>query len=249
MEFLTIHELSTQFDTTARIIRYHFHRLRRAGKLTEDHDFKRDKFVDDQHFEWKINPVSFMRASGMVLSPVAPRTSPAPAVTNVATKPASVVIQTDNQTPPVVNKMPPVDNQPSDTVTKPVNHPPAKSSEPGLEREIITLLKDQMRVKDGQITDLSEQNKKLNDLNVKLVGTTVQQQNQIQDLLRLTGGKSDFSEVVAKDGNQTSVTDTKVDNQTEAAVNHSDTKSTEHGHPLTGEPDSFSAGQGSERAA
>jgi DNA-binding transcriptional ArsR family regulator len=65
MEFLTIHELSTQFDTTARIIRYHFHRLRRAGKLTEEQDFKRDNFVDDQHFEWRINPVSFMRASGM----------------------------------------------------------------------------------------------------------------------------------------------------------------------------------------
>ena len=195
MEFLTIHELSTQFDTTARIIRYHFHRLRRAGKLTEDQDFKRDNFVDEQHFEWKINPVSFMRASGMVLSPVEKRTPPAPTVTNLATKPATVV-------------------------TQPVNQPPAKPAEPGLEREMITLLKDQVKVKDGQITDLSEQNKKLNDLNVKLVGTTVQQQNQIQDLLRLTGGKSDFSETVTKDGQPTRPVDDNPVTKDAHTVNH-----------------------------
>ena len=72
MEFLTIHELSRQFDTPARVIRYRFHKLRQVGKLAEDQDYRRDDLVDDQHFEWKINPVSFMRAAGMTLAATGP---------------------------------------------------------------------------------------------------------------------------------------------------------------------------------
>jgi len=207
MDFLSIHELSTQFDTPARVIRYRFHKLRLAGKLAEEQDYRREDFVDDQHFEWKINPLSFMRATGMALSPIAKRTAPAAAGSSVATKETPVVTQTDNQPAPAVNhsatKTATVDNQVPDAATKPVNQPEPKPTPTGLEREMITLLKEQVTVKDGQINDLTDQNKKLNDLNVKLVGTTIQQTQQIQNLLRLTGGAMEFSEFVTKDGQPT----------------------------------------------
>lgn len=237
MEFLTIHELSRQFDTPARVIRYRFHQLRRAAKLADGQDYRRDDFVDDQHFEWKINPVSFMRATGMTLA----STGPASALGNSpATKSDPLVAKVDNQPPPPVTETPRPVNHAAETVAKPVTN--------ALEREMIDLLKDQVGVKDGQITELSEQNKKLNDLNVKLVGTTVQQQNQIQSLLRLTGGKSDFSDKVAKDGSQTTATATKVGDQPGGVVNHSDTKDAE-GYPTDSAPVEFPAEQGSERAA
>ena len=49
MEFVTIHELSRQFDTPARVIRYRFHKLRQAGKLAEVQDYRRDDLVDEPH--------------------------------------------------------------------------------------------------------------------------------------------------------------------------------------------------------
>jgi hypothetical protein len=202
MPFLTIHELSTQFDTTARVIRYHFHRLRLAGKLAEGADYRRENFVDDQHFEWKINPVPFIRASGLTLSPIAKHTAPLPPDNNLSTKPASVVTQMDNQPAAAVDhslpKTPQPDNQPPGAVTKPVNQPAPPRAEPGLEREIITLLKEQVKVKDGQIADLTARVREVSETNVKLIGATLQQAREIQDLLRLTGGKSEPDGVVIK---------------------------------------------------
>jgi hypothetical protein len=65
MDFLTIHELSVEFDIPARVLRYRFLQLRQEAKLAEGVDYRRDDFVDDQHFVWKINPVSFMRKTGL----------------------------------------------------------------------------------------------------------------------------------------------------------------------------------------
>jgi hypothetical protein len=238
MEFLTIHELSRQFDTPARVIRYRFHKLRQAGKLTEAQDYRRDDLVDDQHFEWKINPVSFMHAAGMTLA----ATGPASALGNSpATKSAPLVAKVDNQhTPPVTQAPRPVTNVP-ETVAKPVTNE--------LEREMITILKEQVKVKDGQISDLSVQVREVSEINVKLIGQTLQQSQHIQDLLRLTGGKMDFNDTVAKDGSQTSATATKVGNQAGDVVNHSDTKDAEGGYPSDATPGGLSAEQGSERAA
>ncbi len=56
---------------------------------------------------------------------------------------------------------------------------------------MIDLLKDQIKVKDGQLREQGEQLKDLNDLNVKLTGTMLQQNQKIENLLRLTGGKSE----------------------------------------------------------
>ena len=86
MDFLTIHELSVEFDIPARVLRYRFHQLRQEAKLADGVDYRRDDFVDDRHFFWKINPVSFMRETG--LKPV--------------TKSATLVNETDNQKPLVV---------------------------------------------------------------------------------------------------------------------------------------------------
>lgn len=36
-----------------------------AGKLIENEDCRRDDFVDDTHFVWRVDPVAFMRATGL----------------------------------------------------------------------------------------------------------------------------------------------------------------------------------------
>jgi len=222
MDFLTIHELSVEFDIPARVLRYRFLQLRQEAKLAEGVDYRRDDFVDDQHFVWKINPVSFMRETG--LKPV--------------TKTAPLVNEPDNQKPPVVtatvnqpqkiriqspggvnhsdNHIPDIgSHRGNETATK----PGSKESDPSIEREMIDLLKGQIVVKDGQIRDLTDQTLKLNDLNVKLVGQTLKQADHIQTLLRLTGGKSDLSEVVVKEGEATPADGEKMD-----------TKETENGY-------------------
>ena len=56
---------------------------------------------------------------------------------------------------------------------------------------MIDLLKNQITVKDDQLREQGEQLKDLNDLNVKLTGTMLQQNQKIENLLRLTGGESE----------------------------------------------------------
>jgi hypothetical protein len=56
-----------------------------------------------------------------------------------------------------------------------------------------------MRVKDVQIADLSEQNKALNNLHLKLTGQIVQQADKIQSLLRLTAGRTESNPATAAD--------------------------------------------------
>jgi hypothetical protein len=254
MDFLTIHELSVEFDIPARVLRYRFHQLRQDGKLTEGLDYRRDDFVDDQHFVWKINPVSFMRETSF--KPV--------------TKPAPLVNELDNHKPPsvtsTVNQPPKSALQSPDGGNHSDNHDPEAGSQRGneavtkinskesgqsVEREMIDLLKGQLVVKDGQIRDLTDQTLKLNDLNVKLVGQTLQQADRIQTLLRLTGGKSELNEMVAKEGEVLPTDDRNVDNnstdgrhqpgndpvtRTVSAVDHGGSQSadsnSEQGRPL-----------------
>ena len=65
MEFVTIHDLSRELNTPARVIRYRLINLIADGKLKEFEDFRRDEFKDDQHFIWKIHPLRFMQESGL----------------------------------------------------------------------------------------------------------------------------------------------------------------------------------------
>ena len=201
MEFVTIHDLSREFNVPARVIRYRLIHLIADGKLKEHDDFRRDDFKDDQHFVWKINPLSFMRATALkpstpvnqidnhLVTPVADADNqPIPTVNqpekhveNTGNESLPRVNQTDNNPPSGVNEIGLTDNK-------------ADTKEPSLEREMIDLLKEQVKVKDGQLKEQGEQLKDLNDLNVKLTGTMLQQNQKIENLLRLTGGKSDVSD-------------------------------------------------------
>jgi len=65
MEFVTIHQLSREFDLPARVVRYRFQQLRQEARLKDGEDYRRDDYVDEQHFVWKINPLSFIRETGL----------------------------------------------------------------------------------------------------------------------------------------------------------------------------------------
>jgi hypothetical protein len=206
MEFVTIHDLSRALNIPARVIRYRLMQLIAEQKLKEHDDFRRDDFKDDQHFVWKIHPLRFMQQTGFK-----PATLP-PAVNNVPT----TANKPDNQSPLVVN-------QPVNESQKPDAGVDTKPQEPSLAREMIDLLKEQIDIKDGQLKDQGEQLKETHELNLKLIGTTLQQSQKIEKLLRLTGGKTELVEVDDKDSrvgdivdNQSSPIDTNTVNQSSA---------------------------------
>jgi len=143
MDFLTIHQLSVEFDIPARVVRYRFHQLRQSNKLVEGTDYRRDDFVDDQHFFWKINPVSFMRETR--LKPVTKAKNP---VTELGSKPPSGDTKVVNQPPPLVDQPFPGGNKVSSQSENKTEPPPAT---PTVEREMLDFLKGQIKVKDGQI--------------------------------------------------------------------------------------------------
>ncbi len=193
MEFVTIHDLSRELNVPARIIRYRLIQLIAEGKLKEHEDFHRDDFKDDQHFLWKVHPLRFMQESG--LKPI-------------VTSPVTMDNKSDNQPIPMVNQsgnnhaVPNVESP--KVVTQPANNtgnsPDNKGGETTLAREIIDLLKDQIRVKDGQLREQGDQLKENHELTLKLTGTMLQQAQEIKTLLRLTGGKTEVAEVVTMEG-------------------------------------------------
>jgi hypothetical protein len=180
MDFVTIHDLSRELNVPARVIRYRLIHLIAEGRLKEQEDFRRDDFKDDQHFFWKIHPLRFIEETGLK-----------PAVN----KPLSTDNKIENHSLPTVD-------QPDTTlaassvetpksVTKIDNDVDNKTDKRSLTREMIDLLKDQIRVKDGQLREQGEQIKETHELNLKLTGTVLQQNQKIENLLRLTGGKTD----------------------------------------------------------
>jgi hypothetical protein len=209
VEFLTLHELSLRLDVSVRVLRRRLKQLLLEGTLHDGRDCRRDGYVDETHFVWLVNPDAFMHATE--LRPVNP-------VAQVATPPAT------HLPAPVTH----AGHQGDKTL------PNVDSPEPGIEREMIDLLKGQMRVKDGQIADLSEQNKKLNDLNFRLNGQLVQHSERIQTLLQLTKGRIDLAEVATPTGNPDPT-----------SVSQSDTQRRPFDHPAGG----TEGGQGSDRLA
>ena len=200
MDFVTIHDLSRELNIPARVIRYRFLNLIAEGKLKEYEDFRRDDFKDEQHFVWKINPLSFIRET---------KSTPQhqSSVTNTDNHPLPAGNKLDNQSPLAVNeaaaKLPPVGNEASKVATE----ADTESQNRSLAREMIDLLKDQVRVKDGQIKDMGEQIHETHELNLKLTGTMLQQAQKIENLLRLTGGKSEMGNVVNPDRHSVNTTD------------------------------------------
>jgi hypothetical protein len=211
MEFVTIHDLSRELNIPARVVRYRLINLIADSKFRENEDFRRDDYKDDQHFVWKINPLRFMHETG--LKPTAP-------------------LPTDNidgnhPLPPVnggVNNRNANGNEPPVTVTKSGNSVDTKPEDSSIAREMIDILKDQIRVKDSQLRDQSEQLKQTHDLNVKLTGTMLQQAKEIKNLLQLTGGKTEMAEFVTRDAaadNNGVNEKPRVDNQSRSDGNQS----------------------------
>jgi len=189
MDFVTIHDLSRELNVPARVIRYRLIHLIAEGKMKENEDFRRDDFKDDQHFLWKIHPLSFMQRTG--LKPVTP-------VNELDNHLITTDNKLENQTLPKIDKASDSGAPMVNTTPKAVNQTGNESlptvntiDNQSLQREMIDLLKDQIKVKDGQLHEQGEQLKDLNDLNVKLTGTMLQQNQKIENLLRLTGGKSE----------------------------------------------------------
>ena len=184
MDFVTIHNLSRDLNRSARVIRYRLADLIANGKIKEPQDCYREDFKDLQHFVWKIHRLRFMQETGWNSS-----------VTSSLT--------TDNKS----------DNQSSPTVNQPGNDHSTSSVDPKklvtqlgndvgndpLAREMIDLLKEQIRIKDGQLKEQGEQLKDNHRLNIQLNGALLNQSQKIEDLLRLTEGKLEASEIVAKE--------------------------------------------------
>lgn len=192
MEFVTIHDLSRELNVPARIIRYRLIQLIADGKLKEHEDFRRDDFKDDQHFLWKIHPLRFMQESG--LKPV---TSSVTIGDKSDNQPLPMVNQSNNNHAVPSTELPKVVTQSANTTGNSTDN---KAGETTLAREIIDLLKDQIRVKDGQLREQGDQLKENHELTLKLTGTVLQQAQEIKTLLRLTGGKTEVPEVVTTDG-------------------------------------------------
>jgi hypothetical protein len=214
MDFLTLHEMSIKLNVSVRVLRHRLRQLLLSGRFVENRDCRRDDFVDDTHFVWRIDPVMFARATG--LRPVGDQTPSA------ATQPA-IQLATPGNEP---------DTRAEETLVK------VDTRLPVIEREMVDLLKNQVRVKDTQIADLSAQNKALNNLHLKLTGQIVQQSDRIQTLLQLTGGKLDLAEVVNRADSKSVATDSQTDNTRLGTDN-----------PIGNQRNSSTRGQGIERAA
>jgi hypothetical protein len=216
--FITIHDLSREFNVPARVIRYRFLQAVADGRLKEGDDFRRDDYKDDQHFVWKVNPLSFSRVTELKPTGASPLRSVPPAenpglITNSLTNP-----------PPAVNNASQSVNQPVTKAAATVNTPPpAANAERGgaaqpafdlpFELEVIGILREQLKAKDEQIRakddHIKNQDKQMgevNELNVKLTGTMLQQSQKIERLLRLGSGGFDSdsgdNESVTKPVNQ-----------------------------------------------
>ena len=192
MEFVTIHDLSRELNTPARVIRYRLINLIADGKLKEHDDFRRDDFKDDQHFVWKIHPVRFMQESHLK-----PDTKPLTAGNQTVDKPLSMVNQPGNNTIANGTDMPKSVTKIDTNIGDNADH---KTADTSLAREMIDLLKEQIKIKDGQLKDQGEQLKENHELNLKLTGTMLQQAQEIKNLLRLTGGQSSPADAVTTGG-------------------------------------------------
>jgi hypothetical protein len=186
MEFVTIHDLSRELNTPARVIRNRLINLIAEGRFKEQDDFRRDDFKDDQHFVWKIHPLRFMQETG--LKPPPPSTTD----TKIENQPPPAVNQSANTPPQAVNALPKIVTQLGTTID-------TKAEDRFLAREMIDILKEQIRVKDSQLSDVGEQLKETHELNVKLTGTMLRQADEIRNLLRLTGGKTEMAEMATKE--------------------------------------------------
>lgn len=185
MEFLTLHDLSRHLDKPEKNIRYRFNQLKYANKLIEGEDFIRDDFIDENHFTYKINPVTFLEKTKLIPIPITDN----PLDTNVGTKEPELGTKRDNQ--------------PQEFGTKSDTNVGSNTSPPDMAADFIATLKEQMRVKDEQLKNAMEQVKDLQEINNMAMGEVVQLNRTIR---QLAAPKSDTN------GYQDAkIVDTKVD--------------------------------------
>jgi hypothetical protein len=174
MQYLTLHELARQFNKPERQVRYRFRELLKAGKLTEGEDFRKEDFVDELHFAYKINPLRFMAEAKLVLDQQA--------VTNIVSKTDEIGSQSASKedgfdTNENVHHEPigtqehaagyQSGSQEPGPVSKPGNHSPDSATQSGTNQEsfadktvlldYIDTMKEQLHVKDSQIESYKQQ--------------------------------------------------------------------------------------------
>ena len=156
MDFLTLHDLSRHLDKPEKNIRYRFNQLKYANKLIEGEDFIRAEFIDENHFTYKINPVTFLEKTKLIPIPITDN----PLDTNVGTKDPELDTKRDNQP------------QEFGTNTLPSD----------MAADFIATLKEQMKVKDAQLKNAMEQVKDLQEINNMAMGEVVQLNRTIRQL-------------------------------------------------------------------
>jgi hypothetical protein len=174
MDYLTLHELARQFNKPERQIRYRFRELLKVGKLTEGEDFRKEDFVDEFHFAYKINPLRFMEEAKLVLDQQA--------VTNIVSKTEDVGSQpasneegfdtNEKSEPEFIGSQEHSSGYQSGSqepgpVSKPGNHSTDSATKSGTSQEgvadktvlldYIETMKEQLHVKDGQIESYRQQ--------------------------------------------------------------------------------------------
>ena len=171
MEFLTLHQLSRELDKPEKVLRYRFNLLKMEGKLLDGEDYIRDEYIDDQHFVYKINPLTFMHKTGLnvVPKPVVPEQDVGYQTgTNLGTKDMDFGTK--------------VDTKPEEMVTKPEHKLEPNSYDKEMTNDFIAVLKEQLKMKDKQIADAMTQVKDLQEINNMAMGEVVQLNRTIRQL-------------------------------------------------------------------
>jgi len=208
MEYLTLHQLSRQFNKPERQVRYKFRELMKEGKLAEGDDFRKDDFVDEFHFAYKINPLRFMEEAKLDLDQQV--------VTNIVSKTEDVGSQSTSKEEGFDTNEDDDDksvgsreeddsyqsnSQDPELVSNPANHSPDIDTKFGTEREraaennlsldYIETLKEQMRVKDSQIESYKEQLDGQSDVTRRAITELLKMKDQV---LRLRGAEREDEE-------------------------------------------------------
>ena len=139
MEFLTLHDLSRHLDKPEKNVRYRFNQLKFANILIEGEDYIKDDYVDDSHFTYKINPVTFLEKTKFAPVPI----FDTPFDTKVDTNKPDVGINRDNQV--------------QETVTKTDTTAGTNPLSPDMAADFIAVMKEQLRMKDEQMKMKDEQ--------------------------------------------------------------------------------------------
>ena len=224
MEFLTLHQLSREFDKPEKVLRYKFHQLRKQNKLNDGEDFIREDFIDERHFVYKINPVTFFKVAGLAPVPL-PDINGYQADINIATTEESLDNHIDTNGYQTVTKNQErdtnIDTQPPDVDTK----PDPNGYQENMMHDFIAVLKEQLKVKDAQIGHYKDQLNDLQKTNNMAMSEVVQLNRRLQlvrgyqpDTPRDTNGYQTETTVDNQEagfgnqsGNQPDDVDTKID--------------------------------------